>query len=197
MMKKIIILSILYVILILIFQACNNDLRIKETEKVNFSIEDSSCIYLKNIDFYLNEITVRPRKWMIGDDNCVLGIVDSLALKFIRTNQNVYIVALDSISNTGDGYIGEYLWSIYFSIFNNSTKSFIKYAVSSENYLSSQYIDQLAMGLIDEFDTGVSLKIVENNIDDYLSRHQKKFKRKDELEFFNFLKSRVKYFLYN
>jgi hypothetical protein len=47
-----------------------------------------------------------------SNDNCVLGLLDTLTTLFITTKETKYIQTLDAICKVSDGYVSEYFWEL-------------------------------------------------------------------------------------
>lgn len=62
-----------------------------------------------------------------SNDDCVLGLLDTLTILFIKTQQTKYIKTLDAICQIKDGYVGEYFWEITEKLVFQSFGSFIEY----------------------------------------------------------------------
>ncbi len=171
----------------------NNNLENHVTTIVN---NELACQYLGDIDKNINSISFLPRKWMGGDDSCVLNIIDSLAFKFISTNEIIYLSALDSVCKYSDGYISEYLFHIYMEMFENDFASFIQYIGNQidVNKIALCSIDMLAMGLYDKYYYGESSENSLRNVRRFLNKYRTKNLTLNENRVIGIILERVEYY---
>lgn len=80
-----------------------------EEMKRTFPIGLDVCDVAPDVDRAIDTIRRWPRPLMQGDDGCVLAMIDSLSERFVRTGDDRYLEALDSLGMYSDGYVGEAL----------------------------------------------------------------------------------------
>lgn len=125
--------------------------------------DSSNCETATNIDAYLQEINITPRKFINGqvDDNCVLAIVKAISDKSISTGEDKYLEALNAICGISDGYLSEYLLEIgTYQLYDNFQK-LTEYLVAqgSSSCLRRVIIESVSM----EMSVGGELKTAEIN----------------------------------
>ncbi len=129
----------------------------------------STCIYLK-----LKEILKKlvPQ----GKDECLLEIVDSLAVKFINTSDNNYLQCLESICQTSDGYLKEHLWSIGKRMFYENFYPFFEFLYErkgeSDNCLNELFIVSISV----ELNQAENRSEKRSEIDKYIKNQISKYK---------------------
>ncbi|EQB63652.1 MAG: hypothetical protein RBG1_1C00001G1231 [candidate division Zixibacteria bacterium RBG-1] len=150
-----------------------------------------ACEILKNIDGNLDVIERNADKIILGNDNCVLDLLDSLTYKFVNNNEMKYIEALDSICQVADGYVGEAYWDIGREIFHKNFKGYFKYLYdhrSKNDCMEKRLIDGVSFEIhmaedrenakqeIDAFlrNKIIELKLTESEIE-YLKKLQARF----------------------
>jgi hypothetical protein len=57
------------------------------------------------------------RKILVGQDDCVLALIDSVYSNLTRTKGVNFLIALDSIAKNSDGYVSDYLMEIGVKLF--------------------------------------------------------------------------------
>ena len=92
---------------------CQNQIDVCDKEKILTNLS----VVRKNIKVIMQT----------SNDDCVLRLIDTLANGFIENKNREYIEILDSICQSGDGYIGEYLYDITAKLALESFDSFIEY----------------------------------------------------------------------
>jgi hypothetical protein len=86
-----------------------------------------------------------------GDDNCVLGLIDSIYVNLTRTQEIKFLIALDSVAEKSDGYVSEDLMDVGANLFYHDlplvTTYLIKKSTSKSKALERFIIEGLSMNL--------------------------------------------------
>lgn len=69
-----------------------------------------TCHVALQLDVHLSTIVKHPRQFMNMDDYCIYMMIDSLSTKAVRTQEELYLVALDSIYLLSDSYTKRYIF---------------------------------------------------------------------------------------
>jgi len=93
-----------------------------------------------------------------SNDNCVLGLLDTLTALFIKTEQIKYIETLDAICKVSDGYVSEYFWELTEKLVHQSFGAYT-------GFLSTQKERCMEKFLLQTITTGQRKKDVKNFID--------------------------------
>jgi hypothetical protein len=72
------------------------------------------------------------KQLLLGNDNCVIALIDSLYTNIIRTSNKEYLVALDSIVVHSDGYVSDYLEEIGVKLFYNKLPTLAHYLMGHD-----------------------------------------------------------------
>src|SRR5207249_486915 len=76
----------------------------------------------------LNEIRNHADRVIVGFDDCVLRICDTVVGSYISTRQEKYLIGFDSLCQHADGYVGEAVMDLSGKLFRESPKEYITYA---------------------------------------------------------------------
>jgi hypothetical protein len=89
-----------------------------------------------------------------NNDNCYLALIDTLAVKFIKTSDIQYMKILELISSIMDGYIAEfYFVEIGEKLFSGNFVGFFNYIFDKkerkDNYMEGVFVESLAIEIED------------------------------------------------
>ena len=90
----------------------------------DFDPSDIACQYLLKFPSSIENLMNNPRRWMSGDDACVLMLLDSLAAHVNDSDGRRYIRTLAMISRLSDGYIAEAMCLIASDLFKDQNSLF-------------------------------------------------------------------------
>jgi hypothetical protein len=133
------------------------------------SVEDSVRVYpcrlLATFPNSLSEIAQNPRLLINGEDSCVLGILDSVAGRFISEGDSVYIGCLDRIADVSDGYVSEYLSDVLVKLFRERPAELMRYLYRHRTGDTSHLEKHLIWALRDNISYPASASLTANQID--------------------------------
>lgn len=191
-------ISLIFPLIISFFQVTFNG-QIKEVKDIDFYMIDTTekCLLTEDL-FNTIDLVKKDIKSLLKEnetnDNCVLALLDSLADRFIRTSDTIYINCLEIIANVSDGYLSEYFPFLCQNLYHNNFKGFFNYLyMKSEN-------DEKVLEML--FVEGVSYEIEErknkNRVMNYLydQMNANNF-HGEKRSYFDYLMLRVNNFLNN
>ena len=122
---------------------------------------------MKNIEKNLDVIRKNADEILKGYDNCVIALMDSLTLKFIKSNELKYIETLDSICRVSDGYVGEILAEECEELFYKNFKGFFQYLYRHRND-NNCFENQLVWEISLEMNMAEDREKAKREVDSYL-----------------------------
>jgi hypothetical protein len=125
----------LLISLIFVFFACSSKSAFKEKEynvkKTNVStnsLDSIGCYASIDLDNKLKDIINFPQKYLQGNDNCKLALIDSIVNR-AKKSENDYLLyeSLEMLSSVSDGAISEYFPFVLNSLFYDDYENFSQF----------------------------------------------------------------------
>lgn len=130
-----------------------------------------ACIIKDNIENYLSEINKNAKSIISkGKDECVLALLDTLALRYISETNEEYLKSLERICEVSDGYVSEYLWTIGQKLFYNNFNGYFKYIYTRQEQKNSCLKELLIKSISVELNEAKDKQTKKKNIEDYINR---------------------------
>lgn len=165
-------------VLVSINFSCSHGQSIKSTDS-------NACIIAEKIDSSLNNINKNAKAIIDSSkDDCVMRLLDTLTIKAINSDENKYLMPLESLRKVSDGYVSEYFLEIGVKLFYKDFKDYVLYIfnrrMAKENYLEKVMVEAISMEMSDSD----NIENYQKKIDEFINK---------EIQTFNFSKEQLAY----